>query len=87
MVVAKKISEEELSKLKGTEVLIVNALRHSPHLSHFNLTEALEFIDKVEPNKAYLTHISHLFGKHEEIERILPANVFPAYDGLQIELH
>jgi len=84
---AKTVAEEELSKLKGTEVLIVNALHHSPHLSHFNLTEALEFIDKVEPKKAYLTHISHLFGKHEEIERILPTNVFPAYDGLQIELH
>jgi phosphoribosyl 1,2-cyclic phosphate phosphodiesterase len=66
--------------------LIVNALHHSQHLSHFNLTEALEFIDKVEPGKAYLTHISHLFGRHEEIERLLPPNVFPAFDGLQIEL-
>jgi phosphoribosyl 1,2-cyclic phosphate phosphodiesterase len=83
---AKTVSEEEIDKVKGTDVLIVNALHHSQHLSHFNLTEALEFIDKVEPGKAYLTHISHLFGRHEEIERLLPPNVFPAFDGLQIEL-
>jgi phosphoribosyl 1,2-cyclic phosphate phosphodiesterase len=84
---AKTISVEEMNKVKGTEVLIINALHHSPHLSHFNLTEALEFIDQVSPKRAYLTHISHLFGRHEEIERILPPNVFPAFDGLQLEVH
>lgn len=84
---AKTVAREEIEKVKGTEVLIVNALHHSHHLSHFNLTEALEFIDRVEPQKAYLTHISHLFGRHEEIELILPPNVFPAFDGMQIELH
>jgi phosphoribosyl 1,2-cyclic phosphate phosphodiesterase len=83
---AKTVAVEEIHKLKGTDVLIVNALHHSTHLSHFNLTEALEFIDMIEPKKAFLTHISHLFGRHKEIEKILPPNVFPAYDGLQIEL-
>jgi phosphoribosyl 1,2-cyclic phosphate phosphodiesterase len=51
-------------------------------LSHFNLQEALDFIEDVKPEKAYLTHISHLFGKHADIEKELPSNVFLAYDGL-----
>ncbi len=83
---AKTVSEEEIEKIKGTEVLIVNALHHSEHLSHFNLKEALEFIDKINPKKAYLTHISHLFGKHKDIEKILPPNVFPAFDGMTLEM-
>ncbi len=83
---AKTISDREAEKVIGTEVLILNALHHSHHLSHFNLTEALEFIARVQPKRAYLTHISHLFGRHEDIERILPPNVFPAYDGLQLEI-
>lgn len=83
---AKTVSEEEIEKIKGTELLIVNALHHSEHLSHFNLKEALEFIDKINPKKAYLTHISHLFGKHKDIEKILPPNVFPAFDGMTLEM-
>lgn len=81
---AKTISEQEIEKVKGTKVLIVNALHRSEHLSHFNLEEALEFIEKVKPETAYLTHISHLFGRHEEIEHLLPPNVFLAYDGLEL---
>ncbi len=83
---AKTISEEEKQKVKGTKILIVNALREQTHLSHFNLAEALEFIKEISPERAYLTHISHLFGKHEDIERLLPENVFVAYDGLKIEI-
>lgn len=82
---AKTISPEEIEKVRGTKVLIVNALHQSEHISHFNLKEALAFIEKVKPEKAYLTHISHLFGKHEEIEELLPINVHAAYDGLVIE--
>lgn len=82
---AKTVSEAEKAKLKGTKILIVNALHQSPHISHFNLAEALEFIAEIGPERAYLTHISHLFGKHEEIQELLPPNVFPAYDGLEIE--
>lgn len=83
---AKTISASEIEKLKNTKILIVNALRLEPHISHFNLDEALALIEIVKPEKAYLTHISHLFGTHEEIKKMLPENVFPAYDGLEITL-
>jgi phosphoribosyl 1,2-cyclic phosphate phosphodiesterase len=55
-------------------------------LSHFNLEEALDFIADVAPERAYLTHISHLFGTHKEIEKLLPDNVSVAYDGMKIEI-
>jgi len=83
---AKTVSEEEKLKIKGSKTLIVNALREQEHISHFNLIEALAFIEEMNPERAYLTHISHLFGKHEEIEKRLPDNVFVAYDGLKIEI-
>ncbi len=81
---AKTISNEEKIKIKGTKILIINCLRREEHISHFNLKEALEFINEIKVETAYLTHISHLFGTHEEIEKELPANVFVAYDGLVI---
>ena len=81
---AKTISTEERKKIKGTKILIINALRRKPHLSHFNLDEALAFIKEIGPEKAYLTHISHLFDTHENISKELPEGVFAAYDGLQI---
>lgn len=83
---AKIISKEERDKIRGTKILVVNALHQSHHLSHFNLEEALEFIHDIKPHKAYLTHISHLFGTHEEISKLLPPFVFPAYDGMTIEV-
>ncbi|GAA4270223.1 MBL fold metallo-hydrolase [Hyunsoonleella aestuarii] len=82
----KTVSEKEINKLKNLKALVVNALRITPHQSHFNLEEALLFIKKVNPEKAYLTHISHLLGFHEEVESKLPENVFLAYDGLQLKL-
>ncbi|MBI1835731.1 MAG: MBL fold metallo-hydrolase [Flavobacteriia bacterium] len=82
---AKTISEQEIDKIIGTEILIVNALHQSEHISHFNLAEALEFVDKIKPKKAFLTHISHLFGTYNEISNLLPENVFPAFDGLILE--
>lgn len=82
----KKVSYEEREKLKDLEVLVVNALRIEPHESHFNLEEALQFISEVKPKCAYLTHISHLLGFHEEVEKNLPNNVFLAYDNLQLNL-
>lgn len=81
---AKTITDEEMEKLKGVEVLIINALRIEPHISHFNLEEALDFIAQVQPKKAYLTHISHLFGTQAEIEAMLPENVGVAYDGMRL---
>ena len=83
---AKTISDEEIEKLMGSEVLIVNALRREEHISHFTKDQALELIARVNPKKAYLTHISHMFGTHEEIESELPENVFVAYDGLEINI-
>lgn len=83
---AKTVATNEVEKLKGVKVLIINALRKEPHISHFNLEEALAFIDLVAPEKAYLTHISHVFGTQEEIEKELPAHVRVAYDGLELSL-
>ena len=82
----KTVNAVEMEKLKGLKILVVNALRITPHISHFNLEEALDFIEQVKPKKAYLTHISHLMGFHDEVEKQLPKNVFLAYDGLQLTL-
>lgn len=82
----KTIEEKEIEKLKGLKVLVVNALRIKPHYSHFNLEEALAFIALVKPKKAYLTHISHLLGFHDEVQQKLPKNIYLAYDNLQLNL-
>ena len=82
----KTVEEKEIEKLKGLKILVVNALRIRPHNTHFNLEEALAFIEKVNPEKAYLTHISHLLGFHDEVQQTLPKNVFLAYDNLQLNI-
>ena len=82
----KTINQVEIEKLKGTKVLVVNALREEPHHSHFSLQDALDFIHLIQPERAYLTHISHLLGFHEEVQQRLPENVFLAYDNLKITL-
>jgi phosphoribosyl 1,2-cyclic phosphate phosphodiesterase len=83
---AKTIPDNEFEKLKGSEILVINALRKTTHISHFNLEEALQMIDKIKPRKAYLTHLSHLMGTHRELEKELPDNVEIAVDGLTIEI-
>ena len=83
---AKTISSKEIEKIKGTRVLVVNALRISEHISHFNLKEALSFINVVKPEVAYLTHVSHLMGRSEDVEKQLPDKVMLAYDGLQVDI-
>lgn len=80
------IPDEGIEKLKGSRVLIINALREKEHISHFNLQEALEMVVKIKPEKAFLTHISHEFGTHEKIQDLLPENVFVAYDGQRIQM-
>ena len=82
----KTIEWEEIEKLKGLKVLVVNALRIEPHDTHFNLAEALDFVNLIQPEKTYLTHISHTFGFHEDIQKTLPPNVFLAYDNLEITI-
>lgn len=83
---AKTISRKEIEKIKGTRVLVINALRISEHISHFNLKEALSFINEVKPEVAYLTHVSHLMGRSEDVEKKLPDQVILAYDGLQVDI-
>lgn len=80
---ANRIEPESMEKIRGSRVLVVNALRKEPHLSHFSLSEALALIDEIRPETAYLTHISHNLG-YAGISAELPANVRLAYDGLRI---
>ena len=82
----KTIGKTEINKLIGVKVLVINTLREDEHNTHFNLKEALDFIHLVQPKKAYLTHISHLLGFHEEVQQKLPKNVFLAYDNLELEI-
>ncbi len=82
----KTIADEELEKIKGSQVLVVNALREEPHHSHFNLREAISFSEKVGAPKTYFTHISHLLGFHEDVEKKLPKGVLLAYDNLVVNL-
>jgi len=81
-----RIPDEEFEKLQNLELLIIDALRLKPHISHFNLEQALDIIRIIKPKKALLTHISHFLGKHAEVQKLLPPNVQPAYDGLTIQL-
>jgi len=82
----KTIASEEIEKIKGVKVLVINALREDSHHSHFSLQEALDFVTLVQPKKAYLTHISHLLGFHDEVQKKLPSNIFLAYDNLEIAI-
>jgi phosphoribosyl 1,2-cyclic phosphate phosphodiesterase len=80
------ISEEEMDKVRGSKVIVLGALRKEPHISHFSLQEAIDVLTELKPEKAYLTHISHLMGLHHEVELELPDFIRLGYDGLQIEL-
>ena len=80
----KTIPEEEFEKLENINTLVINALRHQEHIAHQNVESALLIIEKIKPEQAYLTHMSHHFGLHSAMERMLPENVFIAYDGLVI---
>lgn len=82
----KTISDKEKLKLYNLDVLVINALRKEPHHSHLTLNEALAFIDELKPKKAYLTHISYQLGFHEEVSKLLPKNVYLAYDNLTINI-
>lgn len=80
------ISEEEKKKIKGSKIVVLNALRNEPHVSHYTLKEAVEILKELEPEQGYLTHISHQLGLHEEVDNLLPSNIRCAYDGLVLEL-
>ena len=83
---AKTVTELEKAKIKGTKVLVINALQQEKHISHFTLEEALAFAQEIGAEKTYFTHISHRLGTHHKISELLPAGVELAYDGLCIEL-
>ena len=83
---AKTVSDVEKAKIKGTKVLVINALQQEKHISHFTLEEALVFAQEMGAEKTYFTHISHRLGTHHKISELLPAGVELAYDGLCIEL-
>ena len=83
---ANYIPDEEKDKIAGSEVIVINALRKEPHISHFSLSQAVELLTHLNPRKAYLTHISHHMGLHHEVEADLPDFVHLAYDGLKLEL-
>lgn len=84
---ANAITNLELNKIRGSKIVVINALRREPHVSHFTLNEALEVIEKINPEKAYLTHISHQLGKHTDVNAELPFNVKCAFDELVLELN
>lgn len=83
---AKVISDESLEKIKGSKVLILNALQQTEHLSHFTLSEAIEMANKIGAERTYFTHLSHKMGKHQEVASQLPEHISIAFDGLQIKL-
>ncbi len=80
------ISDEELEKVRGSRVLILDALRREPHLSHFTLQQAIDLVERIRPEQTYLTHISHQMGLHREVDAELPPYIRLGYDGLQIRL-
>ena len=79
------IPAKEFDKLKGLELFIINTVRKEKHISHFSLPEALDVVEKVGAPRNFLTHLSHQIGTHKELEAILPPNVKPAYDTLELE--
>ena len=67
-------------------MIVLNALRREPHISHFTLDQAVDLLRDLQPEKGFLTHISHQMGRHAEVDKLLPPNVHLAFDGLKIEL-
>jgi phosphoribosyl 1,2-cyclic phosphate phosphodiesterase len=83
---ANRIEDAEKQKIKGSKVLVLNALRKKAHISHFTLDQAVALAIELEVPEVYFTHISHQLGKHEDINRELPPHIRLAYDGLKIRL-
>jgi len=84
---ANHIEPNEIKKLEGADILIINALRKKKHFSHFCLPEALDIIAQVQPREAYITHVSHEMGFYAEVSKELPPHIHIAYDGLKLEIN
>ncbi|MCU0385237.1 MAG: MBL fold metallo-hydrolase [Flavihumibacter sp.] len=82
---ANRIDPDEMDKIRGSSHLVLNALRHEKHISHFTLSEAVAVVQELKVPNAYFTHISHQLGLHELINASLPAGIQLAYDGLRIQ--
>ncbi|MBC7451559.1 MAG: MBL fold metallo-hydrolase [Cytophagales bacterium] len=80
------IADEELEKIKGSKIVVLNALQKEPHVSHYTLDQAIEVIQKIQPDQAYFVHMGHRLGKHADITKELPANIHLSYDGLVLHL-
>ena len=80
------VSEREKEKMKEAEVIVLDALRKTPHISHFTMEQAVELLEELKPKQGYLIHISHLMGLHNEVVKELPNFIKPAHDGLILEL-
>jgi phosphoribosyl 1,2-cyclic phosphate phosphodiesterase len=83
---ANRINDEEKEKIKGSEILVLNALRKKKHISHFNLAEAVEMADELKIPQAYFTHISHQLGRHAAVTHALPVSRTLAYDMQQLSM-
>jgi phosphoribosyl 1,2-cyclic phosphate phosphodiesterase len=83
---ANRIDADELDKVRGSKLMVVNALRKQAHLSHFTLSEAVTLVQSLDVPEAYFTHISHQLGKYADISQELPAGIHLAYDGLQLHV-
>ena len=81
-----RIEENEKAKITGSSILVLNALRHKTHISHFNLDEAVAMVQELKVPEAYFTHISHQLGKHDIINKELPNGIELAWDGLEINV-
>lgn len=81
---ANRIEESEKEKIRGSETLVINALRHQKHLSHYTLDEAIAIVKELGIPKAYFTHISHQLGKHEDVDKRLPPGTALAYDQMKL---
>jgi phosphoribosyl 1,2-cyclic phosphate phosphodiesterase len=80
------IPDKEFKKIEGSKVVVINALRKRKHYSHFNLSEAVSILEKLRPEKGFLTHISHQMGYYEDVQQELPSFITQAYDGLKVEI-
>lgn len=83
---ANRIDEKEKDKIRGSKAMAINALRKEEHISHFTLAQAIAQVQQLQVPEAYLTHISHQLGRHDEIEAELPQGIHVAYDGLQLHI-
>lgn len=80
------VSEKEKEKMKGADIIVLDALRKTPHISHFTMEQAVDLLEELQPKQGYLIHISHLMGLHNEVVKELPDFIKPAHDGLVLQL-